>query len=149
MDNSNAMNNYIYCVREQASENNKAVFFRIVNADDLDLPRNSVNCARALQTVFVLGPFMDKDEAKDVESQAHSLLAKYRVWGDWLSINPLETAEFRAWLDAQILPIRVHEKRIRSKQSHLKMRLIRRPKVSVEQRAAVEQGTAKSPRTQS
>ena len=149
MDNSNVMNNYIYCVREQASENNKAVFFRIVNADDLDLPRNSANCACALQTVFIFGPFMDKDEAEDVESQAHSLLAKYRVWGDWLSINPLETAEFRAWVEAQILPIRVHEKRMRSKQSHLKSRLIRRRKVSVEQRAAVEQGTAKSPTSQS
>lgn len=145
------MNNHIYCVREQASEHSKAVYFKIVNEGDLDLLGNSAKSvhAGAPQTVFVLGPFLDKDEAKDVESQAHSILSKYRARGEWLGINPLESAEFCAWLHAQILPIRIREKRTRLKQSELRFRLVRKPKVSGEQRIIIKQGTAKSPRSQS
>lgn len=145
------MKNHIYCVYEQVCENSGAVYFKIVNEIELNLLRNVAKRVRACapRTVFVLGPFLVHDEAKDVECQAHSILTKYRVRGEWLGINPLESAEFCAWIDAQILPIRVREKRARSNPSDLRIRPVRRPKISVEQRVVVEHGLAKSPRSQS
>ena len=65
---------------------------------------------RSLRIVFVLGPFFDRDEAQDVESQAHKLLAEHRVRGEWFDMNPLVVPEFWEWIDAQILPLCVHEK---------------------------------------
>lgn len=106
------MESYIYCVREQALRENESVFFKIGHANDLDRRKSSMQTAnpRLLRTVFVLGPFLDRDEAEDVESQVHSLLAAYRVRGEWFDVNPLEVAEFWEWTDAQLLPICVQEK---------------------------------------
>ena len=106
------MENYVYCVREQALRENESAYFKIGHANDLDRRKSSMQTAnpRPLRTVFVLGPFLDRDEAEDVESQAHSLLAEYRVRGEWFDVNPLEVAGFWEWIDAQILPICVHEK---------------------------------------
>lgn len=106
------MENYVYCVREQALRENESECFKIGHANDLDRRKSSMQTAnpRPLLTVFVLGPFLDRDEAEDVESQAHSLLAEYRVRGEWFDVNPLEVAGFWEWIDAQILPIYIHEK---------------------------------------
>lgn len=106
------MDNFIYCIREQALCENESVYFKIGHANDLDRRKSSMQTAnpRPFRTVFVLGPFLDRDEAEDVESQAHSLLSKYRVRGEWFDVNPLEVPEFWNWIDAQILPIYVHEK---------------------------------------
>jgi len=104
--------NYIYCVREQALRKNESVYFKIGHANDLDKRKSSMQTAnpRPLRFVFVLGPFLCRDEAKDVESQAHSLLSKYRIRGEWFEVNPLAVSEFWDWVDAQILPLCVHEK---------------------------------------
>lgn len=106
------MENYIYCVREQALCENAPVYFKIGHANDLERRKSCMQTAnpRPLRTVFVLGPFLDRGEAEDVESQAHSLLAAYRVRGEWFSVNPLTLPEFWGWIDAQLLPICVHEK---------------------------------------
>ena len=151
MGKSHGMNIYLYCVCEQASESNKAALFKLVNADGLNSLRSSAKTAHSCtpRTVFALGPFLDSDEAKDVQSQAQSLLAKYRVQGDWLGINPLEIAEFWTWIDAQILPIRVHEKRTRLRHSYTSIRKVGRTMASAEHWAAVEHATAKAPRSQS
>ena len=106
------MEHYIYCVREQALRENESVYYKVGHANDLDRRKSSMQTAnpRPLRTVFVLGPFLNRDEAEDVESQAHSVLQAYRVRGEWFEVNPLELPEFLAWIEAQILPICVHEK---------------------------------------
>ena len=106
------MENYIYCIREQALCENECVYFKIGHANDLDRRKSSMQTAnpRPLRVVFVLGPFLNRDEAEDVESQAHKLLAKHHVRGEWFDTNPLSVSEFWAWIDSQILPICVHEK---------------------------------------
>ncbi len=106
------MENYIYCVREQALRENESVYFKIGHANDLDRRKSSMQTAnpRPLRVVFVLGPFLDRDEAEDIESQAHKLLAEHRVRGEWFDTNPLAVPEFWEWIDAQILPLCVHEK---------------------------------------
>ena len=106
------MENYIYCVREQAIRENESVYFKIGHANDLDRRKSSMQTAnpRPLRFVFVLGPFLCRDEAEDVESQAHSLLSKYWVRGEWFDVNPLAVPDFWDWIDAQILPLCVHEK---------------------------------------
>ena len=65
---------------------------------------------RVLKIVLTLGPFLNRDEAEDIECQAHGLLSQYRVRGEWFSINPLIVPEFWEWIDAQILPVRICEK---------------------------------------
>ena len=104
--------NYIYCFREQALRENEYVYFKIGHANDLDRRKSSMQTAnpRPLRTVFVLGPFLCRDEAENVESQAHKLLARYRVRGEWFDVNPLTVQEFWDWVDAQLLPICVQEK---------------------------------------
>lgn len=104
--------NYIYCFREQALREDESVCFKIGHANDLDRRKSSMQTAnpRPLRTVFVLGPFLCRDEAEDVESQAHKLLARYRVRGEWFDVNPLTVQEFWDWVDAQLLPICVQEK---------------------------------------
>lgn len=104
--------NYIYCVREQTLRENESVYFKIGHANDLDKRISSMQTAnpRPLRIVFVLGPFLDRYEAKDVESQAHMLLAECHVRGEWFDTNPLSVSEFWEWIDAQILPLCVHEK---------------------------------------
>lgn len=104
--------NYIYCVREQALRENESVYFKIGHANDLDRRKSSMQTAnpRPLRIVFVLGPFLDRDEAEEVESEAHKLLAKHRVRGEWFDTNPLTVPEFWEWIDAQILPLCIHEK---------------------------------------
>lgn len=106
------MENYIYCVREQALRENESVYFKIGHANDLDRRKSSMQTAnpRPLRIVFVLGPFLDRDEAEDVESQAHKLLAKHHVRGEWFDTNPLAVPEFWEWMEAQILPLCVYEK---------------------------------------
>lgn len=106
------MKNYIYCVREQAIRENESVYFKIGHANDLDRRKSSMQTAnrRPLRFVFVLGPFLCRNEAEDVESQVHSLLSKYRIRGEWFEVNPLAVPDFWDWIDAQILPICVHEK---------------------------------------
>lgn len=138
---------YIYCVRGQAVENRETVFFEITQANDLDrrkTPAITPN-PRTLRTVFVLGPFLDRDEAEDVHAQAHSFLAKHRVAEGSFCINPLEMEEFWEWVDAQLLPILVYEMRTRPQQSLPRARMGCCPKVSVEQRAAAEQRKPGSP----
>lgn len=105
------MENYIYCVREQALRENESVYFKIGHANDLGRRKSSMQTAnpRPLRIVFVLGPFLDRDEAEDVEFQAHKLLAKHRVRGEWFDTNPLTVPEFWGWMDAQILPLCVYE----------------------------------------
>ena len=106
------MDNFIYCLREQALRENERVYFKIGHANDLDRRKSCMQTAnpRLLRFVFVLGPFLDRDEAEDVESQAHQVLAKHRVRGEWFDTNPLAVPEFLEWIDAQLLPICVQEK---------------------------------------
>lgn len=106
------MENYIYCIREQALCENECVYFKIGHANDLDRRKSSMQTAnpRPLRVVFVLGPFLNRDEAEDVESQAHKLLAKHHVRGEWFDTHPLSVPEFWEWIDSQILPISVHER---------------------------------------
>ena len=77
------MENYVYCVREQALGESGSVYFKIGHANDLDKRISSMQTAnpRMLKVVFVLGPFLNRDEAEDVESQSHSLLSRYRDGG--------------------------------------------------------------------
>lgn len=105
------MEHYIYCVREQALRENESVCYKVGHANDLDRRKSSMQTAnpRLLRTVFLLGPFLDRDEAEDVESQAHTVLARYRVRGEWFNVNPLEVPEFLLWVEAQILAICVNE----------------------------------------
>ncbi len=106
------MGNYIYCIREQALRENESVYFKIGHANDLDRRKSSMQTAnpRPLRFVFVLGPFLCRDEAEDVESQVHSLLSQYRIRGEWFGVNPLAVRDFWDWIDAQILPLCVYEK---------------------------------------
>lgn len=110
--------NYIYCVREQALRENESVYFKIGHVNNLDRRKSLVQTAnpRPFRIVFVLGPFLDRDEAQDVETQAHKLLAEYHVRGKWFDRNPLVVPEFWEWIDAQILPLCVHDKSAISRQ---------------------------------
>ncbi|MDH5305229.1 MAG: hypothetical protein OEW64_14175, partial [Gammaproteobacteria bacterium] len=84
----------------------------------LDQRENILQAAKANQpgTVIALGPFLDRDEAEIVESQAHLLLSRYQVQRGRYRVNPLDVSEFREWIDAQILPVRVYEKTVSARQ---------------------------------
>ena len=137
---------YLSCIRERALRDGESEYFKIGHSNDLDLQIISMRTAnsRAFQTVFVLGPFLDRDEAELVESQAHSLLAEYRVRGEWFDVNPLEIAEFWEWVDAQILPIRVHEERALPQLPSGRNWMFDRPMLSAERRTGVERRAPKS-----
>ena len=113
-------NHYVYCARIQRPGKVDSANFNIGYADELERRSLTSQFAnpRSLQTVFVLGPFLDRDEARLVESDAHSILAKFRIGSGWFMVNPLELAEFIGWIDAQILPICTYEKGHLSKLSH-------------------------------
>ena len=110
-------NIYVYCVREQAHCQGQACF-KIWCDHDLDQRENILQAAKANQpgTVIALGPFLDRDEAEIVESQAHLLLSRYQVQRGRYRVNPLDVSEFREWIDAQILPVRVYEKTVSARQ---------------------------------
>ena len=145
------MNIYIYCVCAQLQEDSKAFSFKIVNEDGLDNLTASVLGTELypLRIVFTLGPFLDLDEANNIESEAQSLLAHYRDKADWLEINPLNLSDFLAWIDSQILPIRVYEKRRGRGRSQTSVRKRGRKVVSAGQRAAARLRSSKSSSSQS
>ena len=133
-------NFYIYCNREHADSDKEATSFKFERADDLTRPTSSMQVvnARSAKSVFALGPFLDSDEAETVESQAHSVLALYQIRQARYRVNPLEIAEFWKWIEAQIIPIWVHEKTTFSRQLSRRIRMGCRPTASLRRWVHVE-----------
>ena len=125
-------NIYVYCVREQAHGQGPACF-KIGCDYDLAQPANTLQATKSIppRTVFALGPFLDRDEAQIVESQAHILLSRYEVQRRRYRVNPLDVLEFRDWIGAQILPVSVHEKTAFARQALSLGRMDRRFMVSL------------------
>jgi len=105
-------NIYVYCSREQAYCGRMLVRLWVGTPGDVAQRASSVQIDRenSPETLFTLGPFLDRDEAESVQSQAHSVLSQFQIGQGRYHANPLEISEFCEWIDAQILPICVYEK---------------------------------------
>ena len=137
-------NYYIGCIREHVHRDGESEYFKFGHSNDVDLQTISMRTTRSrtFKTIFVLGPFLDRDEAVHVESQAHSLVAAYHVKGEWFDVNPLELAEFWEWVDAQILPICVSKRNAFLRQPSRRGRMDRRPTVAPRHSADEEEGAS-------
>ena len=140
-------NIYVYCVREQTHCRRAHTYFKIGRADDLQGRSSLMQAihAKPPRTVIILGPFLDRDEAETVESQAHSLLSRFEVQEGRYRINPLQVSGFWEWIDAQILPICVYEKTAFPCQPSELGPMDCRPTVSLRRSADVEGRASDSP----
>lgn len=100
----------VYCRREHASRTQTPYYSTetVIRPSTLEGPRASAS-EDLTGTIFTLGPFLDVDEACLVEAQLCSLMSNPGDPEGVFYRNPIEVPEFRAWVDAQILPVQFCE----------------------------------------